>query len=46
MGTVLRAHDTVLDRQVAIKTLAADTLGDDARQRLLSEARAAARSRS
>jgi eukaryotic-like serine/threonine-protein kinase len=42
MGTVRRARDTVLDRQVAIKTLSADTLGDDARHRLLGEARAAA----
>jgi tetratricopeptide (TPR) repeat protein len=43
MGTVFRAHDTVLDRPVAIKTLAADALGDEGRQRLLDEARAAAR---
>ena len=43
MGTVLRAHDTVLDRPVAIKTLAAGTLGEESRQRLLNEARAAAR---
>ncbi len=43
MGTVLRAHDTVLDRPVAIKTLAAGTLGEESRQRLLDEARAAAR---
>jgi len=43
MGTVRRAHDTLLDRQVAIKTLAADSLEDEARQHLLDEARAAAR---
>jgi tetratricopeptide (TPR) repeat protein len=43
MGTVRRAHDTLLDRQVAIKTLAADALEDEARQHLLDEARAAAR---
>jgi len=43
MGTVRRAQDTLLDRQVAIKTLAADALEDEARQHLLDEARAAAR---
>jgi len=43
MGRVLRAHDTTLDRQVAIKTLAAAALDDEARKRLLDEARAAAR---
>ncbi|HSB89737.1 MAG TPA: protein kinase [Anaerolineales bacterium] len=43
MGTVSRAHDTVLDRPVAIKTLSKHSLGDEARKRLLDEARAAAR---
>jgi tetratricopeptide (TPR) repeat protein len=43
MGTVQRAHDQLLDRAVAIKTLAANTLGEEARARLLAEARAAAR---
>ncbi|HET7011789.1 MAG TPA: protein kinase [Anaerolineales bacterium] len=43
MGTVVRARDTVLDRPVAVKTLAASSLGEEARGRLLAEARAAAR---
>ena len=43
MGTVVRAHDTVLDRQVAIKTLTSASLGEESRQQLLNEARAAAR---
>jgi tetratricopeptide (TPR) repeat protein len=43
MGTVFRARDTVLDRPVAIKTLAAAALGEEARSHLLAEARAAAR---
>jgi serine/threonine protein kinase len=43
MGTVLRAHDQLLDRAVAIKTLSANALGEEARARLLAEARAAAR---
>jgi serine/threonine protein kinase len=44
MGTVLLAHDLVLDRRVAVKVLA-DNLAahDDFRQRFLREARLAAR---
>ena len=43
MGVVYRAHDTVLDRSVAIKTVSAAMLGDESAQRLLREAQAAAR---
>jgi serine/threonine protein kinase len=43
MGTVYRAHDTLLDRDVAIKVLADPDLGSAGRARLLSEARAVAR---
>lgn len=43
MGRVYRAHDTRLDRDVAIKVVAvADGLVEEARRRLLREARAAA----
>lgn len=43
MGVVYRAHDPRLDRQVAIKVLAADLTSDaDARERLRREAVAAA----
>jgi len=43
MGEVFRAHDTALDRDVAIKFVAADKLADpEARVRLLREAKAAA----
>src|SRR5512146_2660420 len=43
MGTVYRAHDTLLDRDVAIKVLTDPSLGSSGRARLLSEARAVAR---
>jgi tRNA A-37 threonylcarbamoyl transferase component Bud32 len=43
MGAVYRARDNVLDRPVAVKTLATDALGNEARRQLLAEARAAAR---
>ena len=44
MGIVLLAHDTVLDRRVAVKILADHLAADDAfRQRFLREARLAAR---
>lgn len=43
MGTVYRAHDTLLDRDVAIKVLADPGLGSTGRTRLMSEARAVAR---
>jgi serine/threonine protein kinase len=43
MGQVWIAHDTVLDRLVAVKFLAALPAHDAGRQRFLTEARAAAR---
>src|SRR5512136_1983547 len=44
MGEVWRAHDTRLDRDVALKVLPADALGDDtARARLVREARLASK---
>jgi serine/threonine protein kinase len=44
MGVVWLAHDDVLDRQVALKEVAASTgASEDVRERMLREARAAAR---
>jgi len=42
MGTVFRATDLELQREVAVKVLAATTQNSEARERLLREARAAA----
>ena len=42
MGTIYRAHDTLLDRDVAVKVLSDATLGAESRARLLREAQAAA----
>jgi WD40 repeat protein/DNA-binding SARP family transcriptional activator len=42
MGVVYRAHDLLLERDVAVKLLSASLLGSEARVRLLHEARAAA----
>ncbi len=42
MGVVYRAHDTLLERDVAIKLLSDSALGTEGRARLLHEARAAA----
>jgi predicted ATPase/predicted Ser/Thr protein kinase len=43
LGVVYRAHDTLLDRDVAVKVLSATTLSAESRARLLREAQAAAR---
>ncbi|HEV8339948.1 MAG TPA: protein kinase, partial [bacterium] len=43
MGVVHKAHDTVLDRPVAIKMLSPYLLGDEGLRRLLREAQAAAK---
>jgi serine/threonine-protein kinase len=43
MGTVYRAHDTLLDRDVAVKVLNDAGLGTEGRARLLREAQAAAK---
>lgn len=43
MGTVYRAHDTLLNRPVAVKVLSAQGLGTEGKARMLAEARAAAK---
>ncbi|HEY8376248.1 MAG TPA: protein kinase, partial [Nannocystis sp.] len=43
MGVVFLAHDTILDRPVAIKFINAHDASPRARERFLTEARAAAR---
>ncbi|KYF55731.1 hypothetical protein BE04_49265, partial [Sorangium cellulosum] len=43
MGDVYLAHDTLLDRMVAVKLIRAETADAEVRARLLAEARAAAR---
>lgn len=43
MGTVYRAHDTLLDRDVAVKVLSPTSLGTEGRDRFLQEAQAVAR---
>jgi serine/threonine-protein kinase len=42
MGTVYRAHDTVLERDVAVKLLSATSLGTEGKARMLREARSVA----
>jgi ABC-type oligopeptide transport system substrate-binding subunit len=43
MGVVYRAHDTLLDRPVAVKVVSKASLGTEGRARLMHEAQAAAR---
>jgi tetratricopeptide (TPR) repeat protein/predicted Ser/Thr protein kinase len=43
MGVVYRAHDTLLERDVAVKLLSRQALGSEGRARLLHEARATAK---
>jgi ABC-type oligopeptide transport system substrate-binding subunit/predicted Ser/Thr protein kinase len=42
MGVVYRAHDTLLDRPVAVKVVSKASLGTEGRARLMHEAKAAA----
>ena len=42
MGVVYRAHDTLLDRAVAVKVVSKASLGTEGRARLMNEAQAAA----
>src|SRR4030065_1300074 len=43
MGIVYRAHDTLLERDVAVKILSSSNIGTEGRARMLLEAQAAAR---
>lgn len=43
MGTIYHAHDTLLDRDVALKVLSSSQLAADSRAKLLAEAKAAAK---
>ncbi len=43
MGMIYRAHDTLLDRDVAVKVLSNSDIGTEGRARLLREAQSAAR---
>ncbi len=43
MSVVYRAHDTLLERDVAVKLLSSATLGEEGRFRLMHEAKSAAR---
>ncbi len=43
MGTVYRAHDTLLERDVAVKVMTKAALGTEGRARLMHEARATAK---
>lgn len=43
MGVVYRAHDELLDRDVAVKVVSSEVLGTEGRERLMHEARAVAK---
>lgn len=43
MGAIFRAHDTVLDRDIALKIVSQGSLGTEGRVRLLREAQSAAK---